>query len=156
MLPHRSREGSPRIRKLMTRINSGPLGRHRQWNSESRGNVRWITTAEARGLPGIVSPCLKGPPTSGEPHRLGRRNHRRRGSHRQVNTTSNAKGRHQRHHRHLVLWEEPRRDPCLSRLRRALVWKALLDVGALSNRAALAWWQGVSRAHVTQVMRLLA
>lgn len=39
--------------------------------------------------------------------------------------------------------------------RRALVWRALLGAGAISNRAALARWQGVSRARVTQVMRLL-
>ena len=40
-------------------------------------------------------------------------------------------------------------------LNRALVWRALLAAGALRNRAALARWQGVSRARVTQVMRLL-
>ena len=39
--------------------------------------------------------------------------------------------------------------------RRALVWRALLFAGAISNRAALARWQGVSRARVTQGFNLL-
>ena len=67
-----------------------------------------------------------------------------------------AKHRHNRHHRHLVLWQDPRRDRRSPLLHRALVWRALLEVGALRNKAALARWQGVSRAHVTQVMRMLA
>ena len=38
--------------------------------------------------------------------------------------------------------------------REALVWRALLAAGALDSRAALARWRGVSRARVTQVLRL--
>jgi hypothetical protein len=34
----------------------------------------------------------------------------------------------------------------------ALVWRALLAVGAVRNRAELAKWRGISRAYVTQVL----
>ena len=39
--------------------------------------------------------------------------------------------------------------------RKALVWRALLAAGVLANRAALARWQGNSRARVTKVMMRL-
>lgn len=56
----------------------------------------------------------------------------------------------------LVPWSalrRPPREPAPGR--EALVWRALLAAGAVANRAALARWRGVSRARVTQVLRLL-
>ena len=41
-------------------------------------------------------------------------------------------------------------------VRKALVWRALLAARAIRSRAEIARWQGVSRARVTQVMRMLA
>jgi hypothetical protein len=42
-----------------------------------------------------------------------------------------------------------------NQVRKALVWQALLAAHAIRSRAEIARWQGVSRARITQVMRLL-
>jgi hypothetical protein len=50
---------------------------------------------------------------------------------------------------------EPRTPPVVETLRKALAWRQELDSGKVANQADIARREGVSRAHVTQVLMLL-